>query len=681
MKTSLCLLATLVAVVALAAPVARPIGNEVWLNHLLPLPKQIKIEGVVTVAASAVAVRPSASATDVELQGAKEIEAALAGSPSPAATPRPAEAAGPGKAKPKFEILMGLCNPNGRFEGMTIAEAAQLRKKPNYEQAYCIVPAGKSKLIITALTPKGLYYGALTVAQLVTAGRMISGPSTATAGQLEAGAPTALPLVRVVDWPDLSERGVWGSYAIPDLEWMASQKLNLIETHSTLKLDDNGNGVATFDPELVTRGRLRALKVVPIITHMDQMQGSGMFTRYPQLKGVGPKTQLVPSLQTVCWSQPLAIKLLGDWATDLARNPDVTDLCVWLSEDPGYCECDQCKGQNQFVLETKACIAGWEKAREVNPALKLRILLTQGTYKDNDKVLAAIPPEVYVSYYDGGRTYDSSREPMIYPLLEDYAKQGRWLGVYPQITASWRIVCPFSSPQFMHFRMTEFVDEKLSCLCGYATPSMRLWDFNSAAAAEWGWNAHGRDARQFALAWATTRKLSDPQKAAEWAMLLGEVSWDVYGSRVPYGAFFGEAGNMIKNRAKPVLGKGMYRYFDSEAKLAQSLAACAKAGQLAAALNNPAVTAETQVVTGYVRMLDLLYRMGTFITRATPPTDAERLGLQQSLLDFAQSGERVNAGLQAWAEACLPGKKVGGRLNDTMDVTDKTVATVSDSLA
>jgi hypothetical protein len=678
MKTSLCLLAMLAALAALAAPVARPIGDEVWINHLLPLPKQIKIEGVVSVAASEVAVRASAGATDVELQAVKEIEAALAGGAAAAAP-----AANPGKAKPKFEIVTGLCNAKGRFEGATLAEAAQLAKKPNSDQAYCIVPTGKAKLIVTALTPKGLYYGALTVAQLVTAGRLVGGSSTATAtaGQQDAGAPTAIPLVRVVDWPDLAERGVWGGYAIPDLEWMAAQKFNLIESHATLKLDEAGNGVATFDAELVTRGRLRALKVVPIITHMDQMQGSGMFTRYPQLKGVGPKTQLVPSLQTACWSQPLSVKLLSDWATDLARNPDITDLCIWLSEDPGYCECDQCKGQNQFALEAKACIAAWQKAREVNPKLKLRILLTQGTYKDNDKVLAVIPPEVYVSYYDGGRTYDSSRDPMIYPLLEDYARQGRWLGVSPQITASWRIVCPFSSPQFIHFRMTEFVDDKLSCLCGYATPSMRLWDFNSAAAAEWGWNAHGRDARQMALAWATTRGLSDPAKAADWAMTLGDVSWDVYGSRVPYGAFFGEAGNMIKNRAKPALGKGMYRYFETEEKLAQSLAACEQAGKLAAALNVPAITAETQVVTGYVQMLDQLYRMGNFITRATPPTDAERMSLQRDLLAFAETGDRVKAGLNAWAEACLPGQRVGGRLNDTLDVTDTTVAAVSDSLA
>jgi hypothetical protein len=595
-----------------------------------------------------------------------------AGSPSAAPTPRPEGAPQPAtvtKTKAKFEIVMGLCNPAGRFAGMTIAEAAQLSKKPNSEQAYCLVPAGKSKLIVTALAPQGLYYGALTLGQLLEAGK----------GAIEDNRPTRLtvPLVRVVDWPDLSERGVWGSYAIPDLEWMAAQKLNLIETHANFSLDEDGKAVASFSPELVTRGRLRALKVVPIIHHLDQLQGTGMFNHYPELKGVGPKTQLVPSLQTVCYSKPLAIKILADWATDIARNQEITDLCIWLSEDPGYCACDECKQSNQFVLETRACIAAWQAARQVNPKLKLRILLTQGTYQDNDKVLAAIPPDVYVSYYDGGRTYDSSRDPMIYPLLEDYAKQGRWLGVYPQITASWRIVCPFSSPQFMKFRMTEFVDKKLACLCGYATPSMRLWDFSSAAAAEWGWNAHGRDERQMALAWATTRKLADPEQAADWAVTLGDVSWDVYGSRIPYGAFFGEAGNLIKNRSKPVLGEGMYRYFESEAKLQKSLEACAKAAQLAAALDSPAITAETQVVTGYVKMLDLLYRMATRITQTTPPTEAERLGLQQDLMEFAQSGGSVNAGLQAWAEACLPDTKVGGRLSDTLETTDKTVATLA----
>ena len=67
----------------------------------------------------------------------------------------------------------------------------------------------------------------------------------------------------------------------------------------------------------------------------------------------------------------------------------------------------------------------FEKAKEINPAIHLRILLTQGSYPVNDKVLEAVAEGVGVTYYDGGRTYDSSHNPMIYPLLEEYAGKGR----------------------------------------------------------------------------------------------------------------------------------------------------------------------------------------------------------------------------------------------------------------
>lgn len=672
----LCLLGSVSSVYCASSPV-----NENWLNYLVPLPKQIRIEGTLRLTAQDIVVRLSANATDIEQQAAQEIEKALFGEQMAQTT---GEAAAPpartsSTTKPKLEIVLGLCNPAGQFRGRKIPEAAALCHKRNAEQAYCIVPEGRSRLLITALAPQGLYYGAVTMSQLLEAVRHLA-TKQAASPQSASRAALLVPLVRIVDWPDLAERGVWGGYAIPELEWMASLKMNLIETHATLKIDEAGNGTASFEADLVTKGRKHALKVVPIITHLDQLHGSGIFSRYPQLRGVGPKAKLSESLQAVCFSQPLATKLLSDWATELARNPEITDICIWLSEDPGYCACEQCQKSNQFVLETRACIAAWRAARQINPRLKMRILLTQGSYKDNDKVLAEIPPDVNVTYYHGGLTYDSSREPMIYPLLEEYVKKGRWLGVYPQLTASWRIVCPFSSPQFVKFRMTEFVDKGLTCLCGYMTPNMRLWPFNVEAAAEWSWNAHGRTEREFALAWATRRGLSAPQKAAEWALTLGDVSWDVYGSRIPYSAFFGEAGNMIKNRQKPVLGKGMYRYFESEEKLQQSLRACEKAARLAQELQAPDLIAETQAVWGYVKMLDLLQRIAQQITADKPPTDAERQKLQDNLLALALAGEDVKAGLRAWAQACLPGRAIGGRFNDTLDVTDATVATVSESL-
>ena len=136
------------------------------------------------------------------------------------------------------------------------------------------------------------------------------------------------------------------------------------------------------------------------------------------------------------------------------------------------CDCPLCRKNDigQYARETQCLIKAWRIAGKRYPDLKLRILLTQGSYQTNDKVLAEIPPEVGVTYYDGGRTYDSSREPMIYPLLESYVAQGGWLGCYPQLTASWRIVCPWSGPQFIRYRLNEFASKKLQCLCGYATP-------------------------------------------------------------------------------------------------------------------------------------------------------------------------------------------------------------------
>ena len=630
-----------------------PAGTRVWLRHVIPLPKEIRFQGFVKRRPAEIVVSTRAGAADVEQRAADVLTQTL-GSVPPA-------------AEPGFRILLGVCDRSGKLGQETIPGAEKLAGLRNSDQAYVITPMPGNRLVCTGLTERGVYYAALTLAQLL---RTDQTPDA-----------TTVPLVQVLDWPDLSERGEWGGNASSDIEWMSALKLNLVEAHARLSVSPEGVAHATFSQDLIENGRLHALKMVPIIMHLDQIFRTGILEAFPDLKGIGKKARPGDTLQALCFSKPQAVKVLGEWMTDLAQQPQVTDLCVWLSEDPVQCECEQCAGTPQHVLEARACVTAWRQACKVSPALKLRLLLTQGTYKTNDQVLAAAPADVYVSYYDGGRTYDSSRDPMIYALLTDYASSGRWLGVYPQLTASWRIVCPWSGPQFIKFRMTEFVDKQLSNLCGYATPSNRLYDFNVTAAAEWSWNAHGRDEREFACAWATRRGIGDPERAAEWAMTLGNVGWDIYGSRVPYTAFFGEAGRMIRGRAKPSLGKGMYRYFYSEAKLQEDLQACRQATELAAALQFPEITYETQVVSGYMTMLDELYHMADLISRSTPPTDAERLGLQRRLASFAEAGMQVSGGLRAWADACLSGGAGGGRLGDTIRVTEETVADVCKALA
>ena len=102
--------------------------------------------------------------------------------------------------------------------------------------------------------------------------------------------------------------------------------------------------------------------------------------------------------------------------------------------------------------------------------------------------------------------------------------------------------------------MAEFADKGLSSMAGYVAEDMNnsFYDFNLTAAAEWSWNAYGRDEHEFAASWATQNGISNPETFADWAVIIGEVGWNVYGSGVPHGAFYGPAATMIAKREKPV---------------------------------------------------------------------------------------------------------------------------------
>lgn len=79
--------------------------------------------------------------------------------------------------------------------------AQRLSGLPNSDQAYSIDvhvgQHGEPQVHICALEPAGLFYGALTLAQLWRPAFV------AGAGVYE------LPLPHVLDWPDTEERGVW----------------------------------------------------------------------------------------------------------------------------------------------------------------------------------------------------------------------------------------------------------------------------------------------------------------------------------------------------------------------------------------------------------------------------------------------------------------------------------------
>jgi len=295
--------------------------------------------------------------------------------------------------------------------------------------------------------------------------------------------------------------------------------------------------------------------------------------------------------------------------------------------------------------------------------------------------LAEIPPGVDVTYYDGGRTYDSAPKPMIDPLLEEYAAQGRWLGVYPQLTPSWRIVSPWSCPQFVKYRMTEFVDKKLACVVGYVVPDNRLFDFNVTAAAEWGWNAHGRSERQFAVAWATRQGFGQPEAVADWAMKLGAAAWDLYGARLVERHLFHPAGigAMISKRAKPSFGKGLLAAFPDEARLRANREACVDALRLASQAGSPAMLAETRAVLGYYDMLIEICGIGGVLSAKGAAGLPDRGALQDGMNRLALAGTLNIEALRDWERAVNAGAG-GSRFDDCVEATVGTIQAVAAAL-
>jgi len=640
---------------AMTSPAPLKVSKQeeaLWLRRVIPLPQEVAIRGKCEIPVGEVRLRLRKQAGDVEKNAAAQLASLLT------------QQTGNGNDKGQFEILIGVCDAKGQIEDVTLPDAARLGSLPNPEQAYLIRPIGTNRLVLTARNAAGVYYAAVTLHQLLKS-------------KCQADTLT-IPLVTVTDWPDLAERGEWGGSSLGDIKWLAYHKMNLVEAHAeSLKVTEDGKGVATICPQHLETGRLCGLKLVPILTHLDQLMRTGVFKMYPELQGRG-KSARHPGLDTVlapCFSQPKMIDILADWMNSLARQKGVTDICVWLTEHHVQCGCEQCQQAGQYVLETRAILQSWRIARKQYPHLGLRILLTQGSYATNDKVLAEVPAEVGVSYYHGGQTYNSSRDPLIYPVLEEYLAKGRWLGCYPQLTASWRIVCPWSGPQFIKYRMTEFVQKKLKCLCGYAVPNNRLYDFNITAAAEWSWNVDGRDEREFAIAWATRQGLRDPEAAADWAVMLGPVGWDVYGSGIPYPWFSGALGKKFKEQSPLRLGEGMFRYFPTVDHIAEDLAVTEKALEIAAKLNSPTILAETRVLQGYVKMAKEIYGVSKLIRAKKPLTDRERTQLQTTLARLSQAGQQTTNSMREWEQSVRPG--IGGsRFKDTLDFIGNTVSTI-----
>lgn len=603
--------------------------SERLLERVIPLPKQARIDGIQRIPAHQITIAAESDAPEVRTAVAV-LQAALPG------------VSEGGKAEVELRLVV-------------LPDDAVLTALPNAGQAYRIRPLpAEQGLELAGATALGVLFAARTLAQMA----------------LVDGTRIELPQATVLDWPDIAERGQWGGDAAYDLAHTAPLKMNMVEVGVLPNFDEQGKlGLSLMTTLGCEEALAQGVKAVIYVPHLGDLgKYSNIFRFHPDLMSTPDPSEPLPAdyKPNICFSKPGAAQLLAGVIQEIIHtiSPCGMEVNVWLTEEGKPCFCDQCRGQNAYVLETRLLAAAYALVKQQHPGFNLRILLTQGSYPYNDQILAVVPPDMGVTYYSGTHTYDSSHQPMIYPLLADFAAHG-WLGVYPQVDNSWRTVFPFTGPQFMRARMREFAGKRLQSVTGYATPSNTFCAFNVAGLAEWAWNAEGRDEKQFARAWAANQGIADVAKFADWACQIGPLGWDLAGGHFPMRLFWDPARSILEGPTPMAFGQGFLAEIASPEHVERNIALAQQALALAETLGQPECVAESQVVLNSYLFLKAL------VVLSGKPRGAWDAPL--AALDAA--AEAAVCGLWVWGTTLFPGlpQRPPHRFEETMSVFSQVV--------
>ena len=622
-----------------------------WVRYTIPLPKSISIPAKVVVPKTDVVIQCKVMMGPVITQACRELTETMGL---------------PGKANPSanaFKILLELGGP----------EAEKLKSLTNSDQAYAILPqAGNKGLRLVALTSTGLYYAAKTLQQLVK--------PRVTRNSVE------IPLPNVTDWPDMEKRGLWGADTYEVLRWMGDRKLNIEEQISARAVEPDGRGRSMLKPgrePMIKEGPLYCVEAVPAILHLEQLTGSKIFDVYPNLRGTGGQAG------NICYSQPQIVNVLTDWISDLASLPTVQGVDVWMAENlhgKGGCRCAECKKTDRSVLEIRVILSAWRKAEErLGKQIQLYVLSSEETVSANPLVLKELPDGVRFWYYQW-LTYKTGRRPMVTHDLVAAAKQGKWIGIVPNLDSMTHFLEPFTGADFIHYRMNEFVDKGLKGLLGYATPKTLFNDFNVEAAAEWSWNAKGRTPQEFALSYAVRRGFKNPKQWAEWADLAGPVEWDIYGSEWTCGAQGGYPGPVAKlllDGKLPKLGAlsnkpipfGQIRTVE---QLDGNVVVAAKALKIAREMGMEEYLQESLVAAGYAKSLKALYELGQ-IVKDGKVAPADRNSAERYFQMYSDGLKQASDALPKWEKAKGAGHGEAGFTAKAVDTIAKLRAEMAET--
>lgn len=644
-----------------------------WTRHLIPLPQELAIEHKVVLKPDEVGVRLEPGAGDNGEHAAKELKTLFA-------TKAGVEAAGAG-----FEIVIGLARGTEAGRDLSAEERRRLQSLPNRDQAYLIKPVGENRLVLAALEPRGLYYAVRTLHQLLEPSLS---PQT-----------VSIPLAKITDWPDLEERGVW-NFPKPEewVPWMASLKLNFGKMAETKvnPIERGKPGSVTLNMDLYESARLQGFEYQPFLTHFNFLHGFGLFRAYPELAGRGDEALTGRYFAHKKGNQhrapnaahPLFRKLLAEWLRDFARQ-GISEVSCWLSERPGGDAGLETTAVGQDVMEVRALLAAYEEARKEHPDFTIRVFLSTVPSGRYYRVIAEMPEDMKIERACATmieRVMRLPRDLFRNPMLDSYATEGRWIASYDvPITANARVDTPeFMVPESSAHRVRDYVRQLIERkfrgaygMMAWADNGKATCGFNVHALAEYGWNLDGRSEKEFAIAWATREGYQDPEKVGEWADLMGPIEFDVYDSDFPIAYSWGKYAEMVRQRRRPYLGEGVFRYYSSAKDFDRKIAISDRALTIAETFESDYLANETRVVRSYVRLAKGLYEVAELVATEDFRDLESQQRLRQALDRLGDAGEENVASIKNWRSALGP-EPWHYRVHDAIKGTEDTVDAVTD---
>lgn len=579
------------AAVTICAAAAADVTNvpreqfDQWRDRLIPLPHEIAIPRKTTVSPNAVGIQVRPEAGEVEQQALLELtnlfEARAGTKPGGTA----------------FTIRLALLDARGQLDGTMHPLADRLRALPHSAQAYAIEPKGNAGLLVVSLDPRGLYHGVQTLKQLLEP-------------HIKPDI-TVIPLAHIVDWPDVDERGLW-NFDLDLIPWIASLKLNFAKVPSGVKHIEKGKPVATWVastkrfPNVLIEGRKRALKAVPIVSHLNYIGAKhGGYKAYPDMAGKGDEA--IPTtwnkarrLRVPCGASPALKQIIIECLLELASK-GATDVSVWLSEHQGQCQCETCRAAGQLRMETRAACDAWQEARKRYPELDIRIFYCMGGKDADDtyKVLAELPAEVKIE-----RCYGQFGE-----AFDKIAAEGRWLASYagPPLPKAEHSGLRFhggsATSDYVNRLIGRQWDAVYSINYVYSTGAYQrgFYSFHVHALAEWTWNSKGRRLGELAKTWATRAGYAKPEKVAAWIELMDPVEKALhYVLRTRVWSQFPEA---IAEKRAFRAGRDLLAGFPAGTTLSENMARCERAGVRAQEAEAPDLALESTYALALCRVV------------------------------------------------------------------------------